>query len=342
MYALKFDENVCATCPTVDCLVKCQYMAFDRDEAREEMMKIVQGEDSSVLQDCVTCYACEEYCPTGNHPFYLISERREEKGMLTAPRPITNQWINMAVMQGKYMAGKIADKAMSCCFIPDLAGLGSGALFKDIASALVLGAEFMCPAVYLHFAKTSVIKERLPKVIENFKRLNVSEVLCLHDECYGTYTSIAPAYGIEVPFKPIHYMDYLYDRLTDLKDKIKPLNIKVAYQRPCSSRLIPEKRHLVEDILELIGVEPIERKYQGENALCCGDILRMLGGYELAKDVQQRNIDDMVESGAEYCVFNCPFCQSSLSEKVTKKGIKPAHIIDLCKMAIGEKQMEVQ
>jgi hypothetical protein len=31
----------------------------------------------------------------------------------------------------------------------------------------------------------------------------------------------------------------------------------------------------------------------------------------------------------------------SLSEKVTKKGLKPVHLIDLCKMAIGEKQMEV-
>jgi Fe-S oxidoreductase len=48
----------------------------------------------------------------------------------------------------------------------------------------------------------------------------------------------------------------------------------------------------------------------------------------------------MLEAGAEYCVFNCPACQSSLSEKVTKKGLKPVHIIDLCKMAIGEKGRE--
>jgi hypothetical protein len=27
----------------------------------------------------------------------------------------------------------------------------------------------------------------------------------------------------------------------------------------------------------------------------------------------------------------------ALSEKVSKRGIKPIHIIDLCKMAIGEK-----
>ena len=59
---------------------------------------------------------------------------------------------------------------------------------------------------------------------------------------------------------------------------------------------------------------------------------------KLADDVQKRNIDDMLDAGAEYCVFNCPACQSSLSEKVAKRGLKPVHIIDLCKMAIGEKE----
>ncbi len=85
MPVLQFNEDVCATCPTADCLVKCQYLKLDRDDAHREMMKIVTGEDSSVLHDCVTCYGCEEYCPRGNHPYYLICERREEKGYLHRP-----------------------------------------------------------------------------------------------------------------------------------------------------------------------------------------------------------------------------------------------------------------
>jgi hypothetical protein len=45
----------------------------------------------------------------------------------------------------------------------------------------------------------------------------------------------------------------------------------------------------------------------------------------------------MVEHGAEYCVFNCSACQNAIATKVAKRGIKPIHIIDLCRMAIGEK-----
>ncbi|MBI5602901.1 MAG: (Fe-S)-binding protein [Deltaproteobacteria bacterium] len=342
MSALTFKEKVCSSCPSADCLLKCQYMSFaGHDEARAEILKVVRGEDSRVFRDCVTCYACEEYCQRGNHPFYLISERREEKGLFTAPRPITNQWINMTQMQGKPMVGAVKDKALSCCFIPSLGELGTGEIFKDAAAAMVFGAEFMCPAVHTHFARMSVIKERLPLVIDNFVKLGAKEVICLHDECYGTYTSIAPAYGIEVPFKPVYYMDFLLERLEDLKDRIRPLNIKAAYQRPCSNRLIPEKHRLVKKILDIIGVELPDRKYQGENALCCAEIFRAVSGYRLANDVQQRNIEDMLDVGAEYCVFNCPACQTSLSEKVSKKGLKPIHIIDLCKMAIGEKGKEV-
>jgi Fe-S oxidoreductase len=338
MITLKFSQNTCATCPTSDCLAKCQYMEFEAGKAHEEMMKVVEGEDSRVLHDCVTCYACEEYCPRGNHPFYLISERREEKGLYTAPRPITKQWINMTLMQGKPMVGAVKDQALSCCFLPVLGELGTGEFFKEVSPAMVFGAEFMCPAVHSHFAQMSVIKERLPRVIENFVNLGVKEVICLHDECYGTFTAIAPAYGLEVPFKPVYYMDFLLDRLKEMKNKIKPLHIKAAYQRPCSNRLIPHKHHLVGEILDLIGVELPDRTYQDEKALCCAEILRSVSGYQLANDVQERNIEDMLSTGAEYCIFNCPACQTSLSAKVVKKGLKPVHLIDLCKMAIGEKE----
>ena len=342
MYTLKFDESICASCPTSDCLVKCQYMNVDRETARNEMMKIAKGEDSFVLNDCATCYSCEEYCPFGNHPFYLISERKEEKGLLT-PRPVAEIFIRNGEPMGQYEVGEVKEKAISLCVMEDLKNFINGKLFEDIRSSYILGAEFFCQVVYLHFAKPSVIKERLPKVIENIKQLGIKQLVCLHDECYGSFAALAPAYGMDVPFEPIHHFEYLYDRLLELKGEIKPLNIKVAYQRNCSARLSPDKHHFVNDIFDLIGVELLERKYQGENALCCGGMLRDIdlaeSGLEMANDVQKRNVDDIALSGAEYCVFNCPFCQMFLSEKVYKKGVKPIQMIELCNMAIGEKPL---
>jgi Fe-S oxidoreductase len=336
---LKFDKTKCAKCKAISCLVKCQYMDFkSKDKAKKEWQKVINGEDSSVLEACTTCYACEEYCPYGNHPFYLIVERQEEKGILPAPRPTATMWINQCQPVGRFMVGKVEERALSYCFLPHFNTLVKGKLFEGIAWSVIFGQEFFCNAVYLHYAKASVIKDRLPKIVENIKNQGIKELVCLHDECYGTFTSLTSAYGIDTPFKPIHYYEYLYGRLKELKGLIKPLNIKAAYQRNCSARLCSQTDHYVDDIFGLLGVERVKRKHDKENALCCAEIFRMAKGPALADDVQKRNIDDMVKFGAEYCVFNCPACWDSLAHKVVKQGIKPIHMIDLCKLAIGEEQ----
>lgn len=336
---LQFDKLKCAACKAVSCLVNCQYMDFkDTNEAKREWQEVIDGRDSCVLKSCTTCYACEEYCPLGNHPFYLIVERQEQKGILPAPRPIVTMWINQCQPVGKFIVGKVEERALSYCFLPQLNVLVKGKLFDGIAWSAIFGQEFFCNAVYLHYAKASIIKDRLPAVIENIRSQGIKELVCLHDECYGTFTSLVPAYGLDLPFRPVHYYEYLYDRLGELRDLIKPLNIKAAYQRNCSARLCPQTDHYVDDIFELLGVERVKRQYDRDNALCCAEVFRMARGPAFADDVQRRNLEDMAESKAEYCVFNCPACWDALADKVLDRGIKPIHMIDLCRLAIGEEQ----
>ncbi|MEA3222324.1 MAG: (Fe-S)-binding protein, partial [Thermodesulfobacteriota bacterium] len=101
MNELKFDEAICAKCETYDCIMKCQYMDMDLEQAKQEKWKLIKGEDSSILTDCVTCYACEEYCPYDNHPFYLIVERQEEKGVHPVPKPIEKSQVTAMAPKGK-------------------------------------------------------------------------------------------------------------------------------------------------------------------------------------------------------------------------------------------------
>ena len=153
------------------------------------------------------------------------------------------------------------------------------------------------------------------------------------------FSSYASAIGLEVPFKPVHLFEYLYNKLKELKDEIRPLNIKAAYQRPCSSRLSSDKLHFVDDIFNLIGVESVKREFTGEKALCCGAAIRdqaREGRSLLTDEVQNKNIVDMIEAGAEVCAFNCPYCFETMAEIVARKGIKPVFVSDLCRLAIGE------
>ena len=179
-------------------------------------------------------------------------------------------------------------------------------------------------------------EELIDTLSQYVKKRKSPEVICYHDECYGTYTSWAPAFGFTVPFTPMHLFDYLHKKLLELKIHIQPLNIKAAYQRPCSSRLIPETQPLVDEIFDLIGVERVERVYDRDNGMCCGGVMEAQQRFDLAEEVQVKNVDDMKESGASHAVFNCPFCFFTLSGRVGQRGMTPVLMSELCLKAVGE------
>ncbi len=344
MHQLQFNKDLCSVCETRDCLVKCQHLDFDRDRAGTEMGKIIRGEDASVLHDCVTCYACEEYCPYHNHPYYLIVQRQDELGISPLPEPLVRRGIQVAIpFRGEPQIDKIKGTALNMGVFSGLMGRIQGKLFEGlpiISHDSRKMFNYFCQLMYLHYGKTSLINERLEKTIQTIDAHGAKEVIHFHDECYGTYTSYAPAYGIDVPFKSVHLFEYLYNRLLELKREIKPLKYKVAYQRPCSSRLSPDKHPFVGKIFELIGVEPVDRQYVDENALCCGGTIlpqKKEGSRRYCAEIQKKNIDDMTNAGAQICVFNCPACMQTLAKPVVKNGLMPLFMSDLCRLAIGEK-----
>ena len=339
MQELRFDPEICARCTSCDCVMKCQYIEYDLETARQEHEKLVAGEDSSILHDCVTCYACEEYCPFGNHPFYLIVERQEQRGVHPVPKPLEKSQVVMMGPNSKLQPKEVSSPVMDMCFFTVMNGGIRGKLFEGVTK--FGGSDVFCNLMFLHFARNSTIKDRLPLMIENIMKkflepAGIKELICYHDECYGTYTSWAPAFGIDVPFKPIHFFDFIYNRLIELKPDIKPLGVKVAYQRPCSNRLCPQTDHFVDDIFSLIGVQRPKREFEYENALCCGGVPEAQQRFELSEDLQRKNVEDMKASGAGYCVFNCPFCFWTLAEPVLKAGLVPIMMSDLCLMALGQ------
>jgi Fe-S oxidoreductase len=320
--------------------MKCQYLSFTGiDEARTEKQNINAGRDSRVLHECLTCYACQEYCPNGNNPFYVLVERQEEKGLLPAPRPILEEQLRMMAPKGRIEKKAVNDPVVDMCAFPMLTGCIRGRLFEN--ASIIVGTDIFCNIMWLHFAKNSVIRERVPEAIDKIMRFylkdaKTNELICFHDECYGTYTSLAKAYGISVPFTPIHLFDYINRRLDALSDRIKPLNVKIAYQRPCSSRLVPETDRVLDKIFQKIGVARVPRTYDRHNALCCGGVPRAHQRDELADALVEKNISDMLSTGAAYCVFNCPFCMATLGMEVAERGLMPILVSDLVQLALGE------
>lgn len=340
MNAIVFDPDVCKSCQTVDCLMKCQYISFaDMAEARQEKQKINAGQDCRVLHECLTCYACQEYCPNGNNPFFVLVERQEELGLLPAPRPIVSEQLKMMAPKGRLTKEPVSSPVVNMCAFPMLTGSVRGRLFEG--ASVIVGTDVFCNIMWLHFAKNSVIRERVPMAIDNIMSYyltdsDVTDMVCFHDECYGTYATLAGAYGIDVPFTPIHLFDYINKRLDDLADAVKPLHQVIAYQRPCSNRLAPGTDAVLDEIFQKIGAERVPRKYDRENALCCGGVPRAHQRDEFADELVEKNISDMLDIKATYCVFNCPFCMATMAQEVAERGLIPILVSDLVLAALGE------
>jgi Fe-S oxidoreductase len=324
-------------------MMKCQWIDFENLEAaRAEIKKLInEDEDCRILKDCMLCFACDEYCPYNSHPFDLINELQERYQSQNITEAIVNNSINMYKAKGEFTPREIDPEKpiLNKCAFPKMnAKEMAGPMFDDLQS--VGGLHYFCQLVYQHVAKPSIIKERVPIILDNFKKTGVkkeTEVICWHDECYGLYTSYCQRNNIEVPFKPVHIYEYVYNYLKDHEDQITKLNLKAAYQRNCSNRYVPETEKVLDNICGLIGVERVARKYDREKGICCAAPFGMRGHPKLVRKTQNDNVEDMVNYGAEICIFNCPMCKDTLERKISAKGIKSYFISDLARMALGEK-----
>jgi len=332
-----FDSSNCASCEGIDCLMKCQWIAFDNiDDARAEQMKMINGEDSRVLSECLTCFACDEYCPHGSHPFDMKVELQEKYNSHNIPTKIVEMMINRYTPHDEVRFKEIdPEKPVlnKCAFVKTHAKHMEGPMFD---MQYVAGLDYFCNMLYHHVERDSMVKERVQIIIGNIVKQGIKEMICFHDECYGLYASYCPRNNIEVPFKPIHLFEYVYNYLKEHESDITKLNMKIAYQRNCSNRFIPETDQWVDKICDLIGVERVAREFDREDALCCGASFPMLGGGKLTRPTQNKNVKDMLDHGAEAAVFNCGMCMEALAAKTERKGLKNYLLSDLARMALGE------
>lgn len=336
-----FDKSNCADCEGIDCLMRCQWIDFNGiDDARSEMMNMIEDGESRVLSECITCFACDEYCPYDSHPFDLITTLQEKNGSLDVNEGMVQRMIKMYEPHDDFRPWDDIDPneptLNKCAFIKTNADDMKGQFFDDLQ--YVGGRDFFCNLLYHHIAKDSVIRERAPIILSNIEEQGIKDMICFHDECYGLYASYCPRNDIELPegFNPIHLFEYIYNYLKEHESEIENLNIKAAYQRNCSNRFMPETDEYVDKICELIGVERVERIYDRENALCCGGPLPMLGKKKLMRETQNKNIQDMLDHDAEVVFYNCPMCMETMGSKVERKGLKNYLLSNLCRKALGE------
>jgi len=328
-----FDRSKCDLCG--ECLMKCQYVDYGEKKAKEEIDKLIRGEPASIIKECITCVACNQYCEKGANPFDLINQRQEETGLF----PVSDQALDMFsaadVMPTEVIPGQHGKPVMSLCTVGDLIPeLFEGQLFEGMT--FLKGGDYFCKIGWIHAGKESPVRDGAKAVVEKLAETNAKEIIFYHDDCYAMMATKVKEYGIDLPFKPIHIIEYLLSYLKDHRNQIKKLNMKIAYQQPCASRYTPWKDEWLDELFHLIGVERVERQYDRINALCCGGTI-VATNYERAGRIKGMNIKDALDAGAEAMVFLCPICFLSLRRRAREAGLETIPISNLCRLALGEK-----
>ncbi len=327
-----FNESLCDRCG--DCLTRCQYVTYDKERAALEIEELIAGRSAPILSSCITCFACNEYCPTEARPFDLILERQEQFGSLgIPPESIARDEAHYLVTSEPRVPANNGTVLSLCVFASTDGELFQGRLFEDLPT--VKGRHFFCHILFDHMGAGSVTRRNAKRMVDNLASTGAEEVILVHDDCYGMLVDRVPQFGIEVPFRPVHIVEYLQRYLEEHRKDIAPLGLRVAYQRPCASRMSPRKEKSVDAVFDLIGVERVKRRYDRENCLCCGLVVGMFNP-QLGPVIRRRNIDDACEAGAEAMCYLCPMCRRGLGDDAAARGLGNHHIIELTRMALGE------
>jgi hypothetical protein len=261
----------------------------------------------------------------GARPFELILRRMEEAGDFT-DQELRDQMAERFKPEGEPRPVESKDRVMSICVMQgNMPWAIQGQLFEGIP--LLKGKHYFCNVLFAHMGNESIMKERLQAMVNNLAKSGAKEIVFLHDDCYALLKGMAP--------------EYLRDYLTENKSKIRKLNMKVAYQRPCASRYTPEKDTTVDEIFDLIGIERVKRKYDGINSICCGvevagPGLKLFPRGKNFEPFRVKNIEDAKNHGAEAMVYLCPMCFTTMNKNVRDAGMKNFMISDICRLALGE------
>ncbi len=335
-----WDASKCDLCG--DCLVKCRYVDYDKDRAIAEIKLLMEGRDADILSKCITCVACNDYCPTGADPSNLIFKIQEKTG--TSPIVVAGAPILDGYAKGLEGLGEPSqlipgspDRPVLSLDSFEFEQIPEGTLDSQLFEGMtvVRGSEYMSLVGLVHLGGESFVEKYAQRVIDKLASLG-KDIVYFHNEGFVLAHVKAKEYGIPVPFNYTHLFEYLRNYLMAHQASITKLGKKVAYQANCATRWVPEQDTFLDEIFELIGVERPPRQYERLNALCCTMPI-INTNRELAVEIQQRNVKDAIECGADVLITSCPLCDRGLRRPTSQLGLPKIFITDLCRIGLGEK-----
>lgn len=309
---------------------------------RAEIFEQVLKSDSVWM--CVSCNACQAFCPSNIPITAALMTRTKEEMLLAGNVPTelqaalenTQRYGNpmgesprkradwtLGLQPEVNILGKTRQPVDVLWFVGDYASFhtrmqpATRALAK-ILNALgvkfgILGPEENSDGDSQRLAGERGLFEMMAqKNGQIFRRYKFNQIITTDPHAYNALKNEYPALGISYPVQ--HYTQFLYERLEQIKPLLKnEIKARLAYHDPCylgrANGIFDEPRALLKAIP---GVELVEMSHQRLNSLCCGGGGggMWLDGFQWEKAhtrLSEWRVREAVAASAEILAVGCPY-----------------------------------
>ncbi len=195
-------------------------------------------------------------------------------------------------------------------------------------------AEPCCGGLLHYIGMEKDFARHSQSVYAKLKSMGVKHIISVVPSCTYTLRQLIPSnvtgYDIEVK----HFSQVVAENISSRQWRF-PREVKVAYHDPCQLArylgLIEEPRRILRSIK---GINLVETQWtNGEWATCCGGG----GGFEavfpeLSEILAVNRAKELVETGAQIIVTNCPGCIMQLESGLKALKVTNVEVLDLAQV----------
>ncbi len=328
----------------------------------EEKTKLLEGKESPVIQCCISCYACNRFCPSGCRPYELITRRWFEnylrKGLPARARylmPTLQPNFRSDLARGMNRQEKeLLEKWRKTPPEGELIlypGCNSLALPHLLDACFMNGIpisgswDLCCGEMYYRMGLFDQVERRAEELTGYYRDKKIGTMLFNCPACLNMFRNVLPEqFGARFNFSTAYLGTYLLEQFeSGYLKTVKKLDKTVAVHDPCQGRILGEEvMSANRRLLEYCGITTVEMECSGENGLCCGaaaganrynpfDIL-----FSAARALKEGK--KAKKSGAGELALYCGGCQLTLCAcrlvVPTRQPVR--HVLEYVKEACGE------
>ncbi len=353
-----FDYEGCDLCG--ECLSRCRYLGLDRQEAREEMRRLVQGEPTRVVhRRCISCYACDAFCPRACRPYELIisswHRRYRENGLpvraaylMPASRPnfrtdlvrtmdhrereLLRRW-RETPPEGEF----VLYPGCNALTLPHLLDAG-------FLEGVVVSGDFdlCCGEMYFRMGLFDVVRETAERLTAYYRGRSIGTMLFVCPAGLNMFRNVLPGlFGARFDFRTMYLGEYLWKKVEsgELVFK-KRLSRRVAVHDSCHGRILGEEvQGTARRLYAAMGLDLVELAADPADGLCCG----MAAGCNRYRPEDMfraavRELREAARTRADELAVYCGGCQLTFALMrwlyPTRQPVR--HLLEYLKEATGE------